>query len=230
MKNLYKLLDKIEYDFNNIEYLQTALTHSSYASEHNIEYEKNNERLEFIGDAFIDAVIGQYLFEMMPTAREGTLSRNRADVVCEESLADMARNINLGQYINLGKGEDTNGGRDKDSILADAFEALIGAIILDGGYDEGKRIILKLLNKQVKLAINGKITKDYKSKLQEKIQGKYSRPTIEYEIVSESGPDHCKIFVIELNVNGKILGRGQGRSKIKAEQEAAKMALTKGEI
>ena len=138
MKDVKELLDRIGYEFKDTALLTNALTHSSYSSEHKMEYASNNERLEFIGDAYVDAAVGAELFRIMKDAPEGVLSKNRADVVREESLADAARGIGLGDYIYMGKGEETTGGRDKDSILADAFEALIGAIIVDGGYEAGK--------------------------------------------------------------------------------------------
>ena len=137
MKDADKLLKKIGYEFNDRSLLTNALTHSSYSSEHKMDYASNNERLEFIGDAYVDAAVGAELFRIMKSAPEGVLSKNRADVVREESLADAARAINLGEYIYMGRGEESTGGRNKDSILADAFEALIGAIIIDGGYDAG---------------------------------------------------------------------------------------------
>jgi len=230
MTDTGRLLSTIEYSFTNAELLETALTHSSYASEHGLRYELNNERLEFIGDAYVDAVVGGRLFEIMQDAHEGTLSRNRADVVCEESLADAARNINLGEFIRLGKGENASGGRDKDSILADAFEALVGAIIVDGGYDEGKRVILSLLEDKINLAVEGKLNKDYKSRLQEIVQEKYHGVSIKYILTDEKGPDHDKVFAVDAVVNDKVLGSGEGKSKAKAEQAAARDVLTKGEI
>lgn len=228
MKDKNKLLETIGYSFKNTELLTIALTHSSYASEHRLGYEFNNERLEFIGDAYVDAVVGARLFEIMDKAREGVLSRNRADVVCEESLAEAARNMGLGDYLSLGKGEDASGGRDKDSILADAFEALMGAIIMDGGYEAGRKVILEMLDAKIDLAVKGKLDKDFKTRLQEKLQEIDHKARIRYLIVDEEGPDHNKIFTVELAVNDKVIGRGRGRSKAKAEQAAAEDALSKG--
>ena len=224
-EKLYKL---IGYRFKSEKLLKTALTHSSYASEHKLGYERNNERLEFIGDAYVDAVVGAKLFEIMGSAHEGILSRCRADVVCEDSLADTASEMGLGEFLYLGKGEEASGGRRKASILADAFEALVGAIILDGGYDAGRDTILRLLEKRITLGAQGKLNKDYKTRLQEKLQESDHNVKIEYRKIAESGPDHNKTFTIEVEINGKTAGRGTGQSKAKAEQAAAEDALSKG--
>ena len=228
IKDVETLLSRIGYEFKDVSLLTNALTHSSYSSEHRMEYTSNNERLEFIGDAYVDAAVGAELFRIMKDAPEGVLSKNRADVVREESLADAAREISLGDYIYMGKGEETTGGRNKDSILADTFEAMIGAIIIDGGYDEGKRVILSLLNSRIGLAVAGKLRNDYKTMLQEKLQEKDHELRLKYTTVSESGPDHDKTFTIEVSAGFDVLGTGQGKSKSKAEQEAAKDALSKG--
>ena len=164
----------------------------------------------------------------MGSAHEGVLSRCRADVVCEDSLADTASEMGLGEFIYLGKGEEASGGRKKASILADAFEALVGAIILDGGYDAGRDTILRLLDKRITLGAQGKLNKDYKTKLQEKLQEADHNVKIEYRKIAESGPDHNKTFTIEVEINGKTAGRGTGQSKAKAEQAAAEDALSKG--
>jgi ribonuclease-3 len=230
MKDVKELLDRIGYEFKDTPLLTNALTHSSYSSEHKMEYASNNERLEFIGDAYVDAAVGAELFRIMKDAPEGVLSKNRADVVREESLADAARGIGLGDYIYMGKGEETTGGRDKDSILADAFEALIGAIIVDGGYEAGKKVILGLLNDKIGLAVAGKLRHDYKTMLQEKLQEKNHDLRIKYNTVSESGPDHNKTFNVEVVIGNRKLGRGSGKSKAKAEQEAARDALASGKI
>ena len=230
MKNISELEKRIGYSFKNKDILKTALTHSSYASEHNMSYELNNERLEFIGDGYLDAIIGNKLYEIMKTSHEGTLSRNRADVVREESLADVARGISLGDYLYLGKGEESNGGRNKNSILSDAFEALVGAVISDGGFAKGKEMVLSLFENKIELAVQGKLNKDYKSKLQEILQDKYRSIKIVYSLVSESGPDHDKTFTVQVAMDGKVLGTGSGKSKAKAEQAAAQNVLSKGEF
>ena len=224
-EKLYKLTG---YRFRNEKLLKNALTHSSFASEQKLSYEHNNERLEFIGDAFVDAAVGEELFRIMGTAHEGVLSRCRADVVCEDSLAEAAASMGLGEFLYLGRGEEASGGRGKASILADAFEALIGAIILDGGYEAGKSVILKILGNRIRLGAEGKLNKDFKTRLQEKLQEKDHGVRIEYRKTAESGPDHSKTFTIELLVNGKTAGTGTGPSKAKAEQAAAEDALSKG--
>ena len=215
--DLEKLYEVIGYRFRNEKLVKTALTHSSYASEHKLGYERNNERLEFIGDAYVDAVVGARLFEVMKSAHEGALSRCRADVVCEDSLASTASEMGLGEFLYLGKGEEASGGRNKASILADAFEALVGAIIIDGGFEAGREIILSLLGERIKLGAQGKLNKDFKTKLQEKLQEADHNVKIDYRKVAESGPDHNKIFTIEVEINGKTAGRGIGQSKAKAE-------------
>ncbi len=224
-EKLYKVTG---YRFRNEKILKTALTHSSYASEQKLGYERNNERLEFIGDAYVDAVVGAELFDIMGTAHEGMLSRCRADVVCEDSLAKAAADMGLGEFLYLGRGEESSGGREKASILADAFEALVGAIILDGGFEEGKKVILRLLGDSIKLGAEGKLNKDFKTRLQEKLQENDHNVRIEYRMVAESGPDHNKTFTIEVLINGKTAGTGTGQSKAKAEQAAAGDALSKG--
>lgn len=225
------LEEKIEYSFKNRRLLETALTHSSYARENGKSYEFNNERLEFIGDAYLDAVIGQKLFDIMTSCEEGVLSKKRAAVVCEESLADVARGISLGSYLYLGKGEAASNGADKDSILSNALEAVFGAVIIDGGFDEGKRVINRLLGAKVSLAVQGKLFRDYKSEFQEMFQAIYkSTISLKYAVVAESGPAHNKTFTVEVSAGNKVLGRGSGKSKSKAEQAAAKDAVLKGEI
>ena len=227
-KDVTDLLTRIGYEFKDQSLLTNALTHSSYSSEHRMEYASNTERLEFIGDAYVDAAVGAELFRIMKDAPEGVLSKNRADVVREESLADAAREIGLGDYIYMGKGEESTGGRSKNSILADTFEAMIGAVIIDGGYDAGNRVILSLLGSKIELAVAGKLRQDYKTMLQEKLQEKSRDMRIRYMTVSESGPDHDKTFTVEVMIGNKTLGRGKGKSKSKAEQEAARQALSKG--
>ena len=172
MKEVNELLEKLGYKFRDESLLVNALTHSSYSSEHKMPYASNNERLEFIGDAYVDAAVGAEIFMIMKDAPEGVLSKNRADVVREESLADAARGIGLGDYIYMGKGEEATGGRNKDSILADCFEAVIGAIITDGGYDAGRKVVLDLLGDKISLAVAGKLRNDYKTMLNDIVTGK----------------------------------------------------------
>lgn len=227
MDNLEK---KLGYKFNNRKLLEIALTHSSYASEHGKSYEFNNERLEFLGDAFLDAIVGKKVFVIMQEAHEGILSKTRADVVCEKSLADVAQTLGVGEHLRLGKGEDNGGGRQKASIVADAVEALIGAMIIDGGYEKAERVVLDLFADKIRLAIKGGLHKDYKTHLQEKLQEMIKGVRIEYKLLREEGPDHRKEFVTAVMANGEELGRGVGYSKKESEQAAAANALTKGDI
>ena len=228
MPDISNLERQIGYEFKDKTLLETALTHSSYTGEHQMGYDKNNERLEFIGDAYVDAVVGTRLFEIMKESHEGALSKFRADVVCETSLAEAAKEIDLGAYLRLGKGEATGGGREKASILSDAFEALIGAIYLDGGYESCSRVILSLLENRIILAAEGRLSRDFKTRLQESVQVNDRSALIEYRTVKEEGPDHNKTFTIELAINGNICGTGTGSSKARAEQAAASDALSKG--
>lgn len=223
--NYLALERRIGYSFNDRELLRNALTHSSFANEAGLTYCNNNERLEFIGDAYLDAFVGMKMFTMLPDKHEGVLSKRRADVVCEKSLAEVAREVGLSAFILLGKGESRYGGRDKDSILADAMEAVIGAIVIDGGVAEAERVVLDLFNENITLSVQGRLNQDYKSILQEKLQEKYKSIDIEYREVAESGPDHAKKFIVAVHALGKDLGIGKGRSKKEAEQEAARNVL-----
>lgn len=225
-----ELEEKLEYTFQNKALLLNALTHSSFASEKGKSYRFNNERLEFIGDAFLDAIVGSKIYDIAPDQHEGFLSKTRAAVVCERSLAEVAREIGLGSFIRLGHGEETGGGREKDSILADAMEAVIGAVFKDGGYEKAQRLVLMLFRDHIRLAVQGKLYKDYKTTLQEKLQNKYRNPEIEYIILDESGPDHDKSFTAQIRINGKPMGQGLGKSKKEAQQAAARQVILKGEF
>lgn len=228
MQGLSELERITGYTFRDKELLKTALTHSSYAAEKGMGYTNNNERLEFIGDAYVDAVVGTRLYEIMGSAHEGSLSRFRADVVCESTLSEAAKEIDLGRFLLLGKGEDACEGRKKPSILSDAFEALMGAIMLDGGFEACRDVILSILGSRIEHAANGELNRDYKTKIQEMVQDRDKSARIEYRLASESGPDHKKVFETELIINNKICGKGNGTSKARAEQAAAKDALSKG--
>lgn len=219
---------RIGYAFRDKDLLRNSLIHSSYASENKLGYTSNNERLEFIGDAYVDAVVGMRLFEILGDAHEGVLSRYRADVVCETSLAEVAGHIKLGEFLFLGRGEDTSGGRNKASILADALEALFGAIIIDGGYDVCKDVIIRLLDEKIKKAATGALSRDFKTKLQERVQENNSNSVISYKVTDEKGPDHNKTFTISVIINDMVCGTGTGSSKSRAEQAAAEDALSKG--
>ena len=215
---------KIGYQFQNRNYLETALTHSSFNREKNTKHQ-DNERLEFLGDAFFDAVISVELYERLKHVTEGKLTKTRALIVCECALAQVARGYELGSYLNLGHGEDTGGGRHKDSILADSMEAVIGAIYLDGGYQAMQNFVKKSFSRMIDQAIDGKLFSDYKSEVQEILQGKGKPVTIAYETDREEGPAHDKTFFVHLSCNGEIMGKGIGKSKKEAEQNAAKQTL-----
>ena len=214
----------IQYTFRDKSLLRQAFTHSSFSNEN--EDQKNNERLEFLGDAVLELMVSAFLFHKHPDMAEGDLTKTRARLVCEPSLAQISRNLKIGRYLNLGKGEMQTGGASRDSILSDAFEAIIGAVYLDGGVDCANKVIEKcfsdLLEKQSLFLID----KDYKTALQEMIQKDSSSP-ISYRIIRESGPDHNKLFTAQVTHNSDMLGTGKGRSKKEAEQNAAYSAILK---
>lgn len=212
----------IEYRFDNKDYILEALTHSSYSNE-NKDYEFN-ERLEFLGDSVLSIIVSEYLFKEETSLPEGELTKLRANIVCEESLSDAAYEINLGEHMLLGKGEEATGGRERISILADAFEAVIAAIYLDGGLESARTFVLKYMENIILDSRKGKIFRDYKTHLQEILQGK-GENNIWYKLVDEKGPDHNKRFVMEVGTNETVLGTGEGKSKKEAEQLAARVAL-----
>ncbi|MGL4913667.1 MAG: ribonuclease III [Romboutsia sp.] len=212
----------IEYNFKNKEYILEALTHSSYSNE-NKEYDFN-ERLEFLGDSVLSIVVSEYLFRKETNLPEGELTKLRANIVCEESLSEVANEIKLGEHMLLGKGEEATGGRQRISILADAFEAVIAAIYLDGGLESARAFVLKYMESIILDSRKGKIFRDYKTHLQEVLQGQ-GENNIWYKLVEEKGPDHNKRFVMEVGVNETVLGTGEGKSKKEAEQLAARVAL-----
>ena len=219
--------DKIGYEFRNKSYLQTALTHSSFSNEHK-EFDYN-ERLEFLGDSVLGLVVSDYLFKLKKDLPEGKLTRLRANVVCEESLSEVARRINLGEHLFLGKGEKNSGGDDRDSILADATEAVIAAIYLDGGLKEAEKFILYNLRDTILKNIDENIFRDYKTILQEIIQSNNGK--LSYKLVRESGPDHNKKFEMQVKCGQDVIGLGKGKNKKEAEKEAARDALIKmGEL
>ena len=217
---------QIGYSFRDKNLLTLAFTHSSYGNEHKKGKSENNERLEFLGDAALDLVVSKYIYTHFPEMPEGELTKLRAGVVCEPTLAEKARALHFGQYLLLGKGEESTGGRDRDSILADAFEAVIGAVLLDGGMDVLEKYVLDIMTDEVAVMKQKFRTLDCKTHLQEVIQ-KTSKNPIHYAIVGEQGPDHSKVFVAEVRHDNKVLGRGQGKSKKEAEQNAAYDALEK---
>ena len=225
-KKMDEIQNIITYRFKNILVLQEALTHSSYAKEFKNGKIAYNERLEFLGDSILGLVVSDYIFNKYTDLPEGELTKIRANVVCESSLAERALKINLGNFLRLGKGEQLSGGRKRVSILADAMEAVIGALYIDGGLDVARKFVLATFVENVELAARGKLNKDYKTQLQELWQGK-SKEKICYKVVGEAGPDHNKIFEIELSIGSRVLGIGKGKSKKEAEQESAKKALEK---
>lgn len=213
---------KIGYTFKNKQYINTALTHSSYANEAKKEGVAYNERLEFLGDSVLSLIVSHHLFTSfnMP---EGDLTKIRASLVCETSLAIFARQIDLGKYLRLGKGEERMGGRERDSILADAFEAVIAAIYMDGGMEPARKFVMNFIHQALEKDIKVPF-EDYKTHLQEIIQ-KNPEEILTYRLVEESGPDHDKKFVVQLYLNSNMIGVGEGRNKKAAEQMAAKQAL-----
>ena len=224
MNNIEELEAKIGYSFKDKTLIERALTHSSFNRERNTRH-RDNERLEFLGDAFLDAIVGAELFVRMSDVTEGVLTKTRALIVCEKALAVVAREFELGNYMLMGHGEASTGGRNKDSILADAFEALIGAIYLDGGYQEAQKFTVKAFEKTIEGAISGKIFSDYKSELQEHLQSGGKSVNISYIIDREEGPAHDKTFYLHLECDGKKYGKGCGKTKKEAEQNAARASL-----
>lgn len=229
MKENYKRrnladLEKITgYTFENKKLLELALTHSSYSNDLKLGKLKNNERLEFLGDAVLELVSSECLFSEYQEKPEGELTRLRASIVCEPTLAMCARDIKLGDFLMLGRGEERTGGRERDSVTSDAFEALIGAIYLDGGFANAKEFVKKFVLKDVE---NKHLFYDSKTILQEMIQ-KHYKERVEYVLIGESGPDHDKSFIVDAVFDGKVVGSGKGKTKKRAEQQAAYEAILK---
>ena len=222
MADLAELEEKIGYKFKKREYLRRAMTHSSYSGGKN---NGSNERFEFLGDSVLQITVSQYLFTNMTTVPEGGLTKLRASIVCENSLYNFANRIELGKYILLGKGEEMTGGRTRRSILADAFEAMIAAVYLDGGMDAAMAMIMRFVP-SIEALKSGKVRLgDYKTVLQEIIQ-KNPEEKISYEVVESSGEQHKKHFTAQVLLNGQVIGSGSGLSKKEAEQEAAKEAVS----
>jgi ribonuclease-3 len=216
------LENAIGYRFRNVQLLQNALAHSSYANERWHNSLMSNERLEFLGDSILGMCVAEYLYKNFPDRPEGELTRMRADMVCEKTLAAVAGRIQLGQHLLLGNGEEQGGGRSRDSILADAVESVIAATFLDGGMDAAKQFIQKFILVEVPVTKLHNI--DYKTALQELVQQKKNQ-VLSYSLVGQSGPDHDKRFDVELSLNGKVVGCGSGSSKKRAEQDAAHSAM-----
>ncbi|MCI8494575.1 MAG: ribonuclease III [Lachnospiraceae bacterium] len=209
--------EKIGYQFQNVELLQQALTHSSYANERHLGKHTDNERLEFLGDAVLEIITSEFLFHTYPDYPEGELTRLRASMVCEPTLAFCTRELELGKYLLLGKGEAQTGGRERKSILSDALEALIGAIYLDGGFANAKEFVFRFVLNDIE---HKQLFFDSKTILQELVQGNSSKE-LHYSLVSEEGPDHDKKFIVEAKIGDTVYGQGAGRTKKSAEQEAA---------
>lgn len=214
----------IGYRFQNISLLQNALTHSSYANERWHNSLLSNERLEFLGDSVLGMLVAEYLYRNFPNRPEGELTRMRADMVCEQTLAAAANRIGIGQYLLLGHGEEQGGGRSRNSILADAMESVIAACFLDGGIEAALKVVQQFI--LVEVPVTKLHNADYKTQLQELVQQK-KHQVLSYALVGQSGPDHDKKFDVEVSLNGKVVGSGSGSSKKRAEQDAARAAIEK---
>lgn len=221
-ENIISLEKKIDYHFNNQKLLHEALIHSSYANERKINKIECNERLEFLGDAVLEMVSSEFLFQKYPKMPEGDLSKLRASLVCETALANSAKEIGLGDCIYLGKGEDAGGGREKASVTSDAFEAVIGAIFLDGGIEQARRFIMRYVLNNVESHLD---FRDSKSVLQEIVQAMDANHVISYSVIDERGPEHDKMFVVKVCINDTECGQGEGRNKKAAEKAAASQAI-----
>lgn len=223
LKHLNEFESIIGYPFKDISILNNALTHSSFVAS-KADFLEHNERLEFIGDSILSMVISLHLYSKCKNSPEGTLTRFRAGIVCEQSLYNAANNLKLGQYLLLSKGEENTGGRNRVSMLADAFEAVIAAIYLDGGLKKAKAFVLKNLEDTINASVENRILSDYKSFLQEHVQ-KNNSGKLSYKLLREAGPDHDKTFEIALYLNNTMIGKGEGHSKKDAQQAAARDAI-----
>ncbi len=221
MEDMQKFQEEIGYSFRDEDLLRQALTHSSYANEHHLPKEGDNERLEFLGDAVLEIITSEFLYREHPDWSEGEMSKTRAAIVCEQTLAFCTREMELGPYLLLGKGEEQTGGRRRKSVLSDALEAVIGAIYLDGGFASAEEFVYRfVLNDPEHM----QLFYDSKTILQEIVQGR-NLGELTYELVEESGPDHNKSFVMDACIDGEKKGRGEGHTKKAAEQEAAYQAI-----
>jgi len=214
-----ELTKQLNIKFNDISLLERALTHRSYLNE-NRDIDKNNERLEFLGDAVLELIVSKYLYENYPDRPEGDLTSFRSAIVRTESLAGASRELGYGKYLRLAKGEEETGGRDKDYILANTFEAVLGAIYIDQGVDKCSSLVNDILISKIDNIVKNRLDIDGKTKIQEIAQAKFKSTPI-YEVVEENGPDHDKEFIVTVKVGNKIIGRGKGGSKQKAEEAAA---------
>lgn len=221
MSDLKELQERIGYQFREERLLRQALTHSSYANEKHMKKLSDNERLEFLGDAVLEVTSSEFLYRNHPTLPEGDLTKFRASLVCEPTLAFCTKEMKLGDYLYLGKGEEQTGGRERKSILSDALEAVIGAIYLDGGFEAAKRFVERFILTDIE---HKKLFFDSKTLLQEIVQAQYEE-ALHYELLGEEGPDHNKQFRVEARIGERAVGEGRGRTKKAAEQEAAYQAL-----
>jgi ribonuclease-3 len=219
------LTEKIGYRFRDPALFREALTHKSFSNEQTGSPVPHNERLEFLGDAVLDLAISQIIFRAFPAQPEGELTRIRAEVVQEKSLAALGRGLDLGACLRLGKGEAKSGGHDKDSLIADALEALLGAIFIDGGFEAALDIIEKLFSASVTQSARRKFGVDYKTRLQELLQARHGHPPV-YSLTKTEGPEHQRLYTVEVRFDDRTIGRGQGKNKKGAEQQAAREALT----
>lgn len=215
------LMEALGYRFSDLELLTRALTHRSHANEHGDE-ELHNERLEFLGDAVVGLCVGHELMLQLPDVREGQLTKLRAMVVSASGLATAAQALGLGDYLRLGRGEEQGGGRQKESIVSGAFEALVGAVFLDGGFEPVAAVLRRLLGELVEAAVRGELDRDFKTRLQEQLAAQEA--PLSYEVVGERGPDHAKVFAVAVRLGDRELARAEGHSKKEAEQRAAEGA------
>lgn len=222
---LEELQKALKVEFRNIDFLERSITHSSYVHEKKMSLDKSNERLEFLGDSVLNLCIAEFLVKFFPEEPEGALSKRRALLVNQKQLAQLSNELKLGSVLRLGKGEEKTGGRTKESILADVFESVIGAIYLDQGLDAAKDYLFKLFSPLFERVKSLEASEDFKTRLQEFLQKNFQKSP-RYSVVHESGPDHQKIFEVQIDFGGRALGCGQGRSKREAEQAAAQVALT----
>ena len=222
--NEKELSERINYRFKDENLLRMALNHSSYVNERRLTRFDSNERLEFLGDAMLECFISLHLYKMLPNTEEGDMTKLRAYIVCEDSLFRCAREFSLGEFLNLGRGEEKCGGRTRPSVVADALEALIGAIFLDGGRDAAEGFVFRILMPVIDEAVAGLVKNDYKSRLQELLQAG-GAVQVSYRTEREEGPAHNKLFHVSVLKNGALIGCGTGKSKKQAEQNAARRAL-----
>jgi ribonuclease-3 len=227
LDGINKLEAALHVSFRNSVLLQQALVHRSYLHENPAFNLPSNERMEYLGDSMLSAVVAEKLYKDYPDLSEGDMTKLRSALVRRETLARIAHHLKLDGYLYLGHGEETSGGRAKQSILADALEAVIGAVFLDQGFDTCRNLILRLYEGEVEKAVDDSLTADFKSQLQEVTQSRYHEIP-EYHVISAKGPDHAKEFIVEVVVGGRVIGKGSGSSKREAEKEAAKAALDAG--